>query len=481
MKPQTHQGRLPVVALIGRPNVGKSTLFNVLTATRDALVADVPGLTRDRQYGYAEHDGRRFLVVDTGGITRDADDPAIAERVQAQTRLAIDEADVLCLLVDARAGLTAEDRRIADELRRAGRYGEQPVLMVVNKSEGLQGATAASEFFELGLEEWVGIAAAHKQGTGRLLNWLVEHLPPEQASAEPDTEPGAAVKPIRVALVGRPNAGKSTLMNRLLGEERVLASEKPGTTRDSVAVPFERDGQAWVLVDTAGMRRRSKIDEDIEKLSVLKTLEAVEDAQVVIAMIDAQAGIAAQDVRLIGLVAERGRALVVAINKWDGLDDSDKARLHSELDRKLPFLDYARKIEVSALHGTGVGKLLKASRSALIAARREMATPDLTRELEAAVHRHPPPAVTGRRIKLRYAHQGGHNPPVIVIHGNQTEKLPRDYRRYLVNHFRDAFNLHGTPIRLEFRTGDNPYKGKRNKLTPRQQRSRKRMMRHHKK
>ena len=472
----------PVIALVGRPNVGKSTLFNVLTRSRDALVADVPGLTRDRQYGFGEHESRRFIVVDTGGMTAGAGGEgvdALADRVLEQTHAAIREADAVFYLVDARAGLTEEDRRIASELRRT-LPEDRKLMLVVNKTEGLDAATAASEFFKLGFDQWSPIAAAHGRGVRELMDALFALLPPP----EPDEEEEDAADDhaaIRIALIGRPNAGKSTLMNRLLGEERVLASEIPGTTRDSVAVPFERDGQDYVLIDTAGVRRRARVEEGIEKLSVIKTLEAIERSHVVIAMLDARAGIAAQDVRLIGLAAERGRALVVAVNKWDGLDSEERGRLTSEIERKLPFLEYAVKIEVSALHGTGVGRLIKAARSAYIAAHRQMPTPELTRELEVAVTRHQPPAVSGRRIRLRYAHQGGNNPPVIVIHGNQTERLSRDYRRYLVNHFREAFHLKGTPVRLEFKTGDNPYKGKRNKLTPRQQQSRKRMLRHHKK
>lgn len=476
---QSSDTALPVIALVGRPNVGKSTLFNVLTGSRDALVADVPGLTRDRQYGYGRFEERHFIVVDTGGMVAGGSDDQFAEAVLEQTEAAIREADAICFLVDAKAGLTEEDRRIAGLLRK-NKKDNTALTLVVNKTEGLDAATGASDFFELGFDDWYAIAAAHKRGINKLLTGLLPGL--EQASQSVsellDSENPDA---IRIALIGRPNAGKSTLLNRLLGEERVLASEIPGTTRDSVAVPFERDGHDYVLIDTAGVRRRAKVEEGIERLSVIKTLEAVERAHVVIAMLDGQAGISAQDARLIGLVTERGRALVVAVNKWDGLDETEKNHLRIELERKLPFLDFALKIETSALHGTGVGKLIKAARSAYIAAHRDMSTPELTRELEVAVRRHQPPLVSGRRIKLRYAHQGGHNPPVIVIHGNQTQRVSRDYRRYLINHFRQVFRLDGTPVRLEFKTGDNPFKGRRNKLTPRQQRSRKRMLKHHRK
>ena len=462
---------LPVVALAGRPNVGKSTLFNRLTRSRDALVADYPGLTRDRQYGFGKLGPIPYVVVDTGGLAGGA--TGIGERMAEQALRAIQEADLTLVLVDGRAGLTAADEQVAELVRQRAKR----VWLVVNKAEGLEPDIAAAEFHALGLGEPVAVSAAHGDRVAALMD---EALAPfvaaeEYRHEEPVPEAG---RPLRVAVIGRPNVGKSTLVNRLLGEERLLVFDEPGTTRDSVAVPFERDGRQYVLVDTAGVRRKAKVHEAIEKFSIVKSLQAMESADVVIALLDAREGVTEQDVSLMGLVVERGRALVLAANKWDGLSDDQRRQVREDFDRRLPFLDFAERLFISALHGTAVGDLLPAAERAYAAATRELPTAELTRVLEEAVSAHEPPLVRGRRIRLRYAHQGGRNPPVIVVHGKQTERLPDAYRRYLVNRFRKAFNLQGTPVRLTFKTGANPYEGRRNKLTPRQERKRKRLLRH---
>ncbi len=461
---------LPVVALIGRPNVGKSTLFNRLTRSRDALVADYPGLTRDRQYGFGKLGPVPYLVIDTGGVA--GGEVGIDERMVEQSVRALGEADVAIVLVDGREGLTAADEHVAELARRHA----DSVWLAVNKAEGLDADIVNSEFHGLGLGPPVAISAAHGDRIAALMDAVLEPYSEQEVGTPPE-----AGGELRIAVVGRPNVGKSTLINRLLGEERLVVYDQPGTTRDSVAVPFERDGHEYLLIDTAGIRRRARVHEAIEKFSIVKALQAIEQAQVVIAVLDAREGVTEQDVSLIGLVVERGRALVVAVNKWDGLAPDARRKVQDDLERRLPFLDFAERFHISALHGTAVGDLLPAARRAFAAATRDMATTALTGELEAAVNAHPPPLVRGRRIRLRYAHQGGRNPPVIVIHGNQTERLPEAYRRYLVNRFRKAFRLKGTPVRLSFKTSDNPYKGRRNKLTPRQERRRKRLKRHHKK
>ncbi len=462
---------LPVIALAGRPNVGKSTLFNRLTRSRDALVADYPGLTRDRQYGFGRVGPVPYVVIDTGGLA--GGETGISERMAEQALRAIQEADVTLVLVDGRTGLTAADEHVAQ----LARLQAKRVWLVVNKAEGVEPDMAAAEFHALGLGEPVAISAAHGDRVTALMDEvLAPFLQAEQRpalEAAPDDEAA-----LRVAVIGRPNVGKSTLVNRLIGEERLLVFDEPGTTRDSVAVPFERDGQPYVLVDTAGVRRKARVHEAIEKFSIVKSLQAMESADVVIALLDAREGVTEQDVSLMGLIVERGRALVVAANKWDGLSDDQRRQVREDLDRRLPFLDFAERLFISALHGTAVGDLLPAAVRAFAAATRELPTAELTRELEDAVSAHEPPLVRGRRIKLRYAHQGGRNPPVIVVHGKQTERLPDAYRRYLVNRFRKAFKLEGTPVRLAFKTGENPYKGRRNKLTPRQERKRQRLLRH---
>jgi len=463
---------LPVIALVGRPNVGKSTLFNRLTRSRDALVADYPGLTRDRQYGFGKIGPVPYLVIDTGGVA--GGEVGIKELMVEQTRVALQEADVAIVMVDGRSGRTAADEHVAELVRKHARSH----WLAVNKSEGLDPAIASGEFHALGLGEPVAISAAHGDRIQALMEEVLAPYDDSGADAAAAGEPEDEEKPLRIAVIGRPNVGKSTLINRLLGEERLVVYDEPGTTRDSVAVPFERDGRQYVLIDTAGVRRKSRVHEAIEKFSIVKALQAMEQAQVVIAVLDSREGVTEQDVSLMGLIVQRGRALLVVANKWDGLKPEQRRHVRDELDRRLPFLDFARRMTISALHGTSVGDLLPAVESAYRAATRDLSTADLNRELENAVIAHPPPLVRGRRIRLRYAHQGGRNPPVIVIHGNQTERLPEAYRRYLVNRFRKAFRLKGTPVRLVFKTSDNPFKGRRNKLTPRQERKRKRLMKH---
>jgi GTP-binding protein len=456
---------LPVIVLVGRPNVGKSTLFNRLTRTRDALVADLPGLTRDRQYGVGRVGPRPYVVVDTGGIGGKTE--GVEALMERQVQRAIGEADHIVFLVDAREGRTGADEEIAAQLRRTGR----PVTLAVNKSEHLDPTLASGEFFALGLGEPVPIAAVHGRGVRSLMDGVLEAFP-----LEVDDAPEAEERGVLIAVVGRPNVGKSTLANRLLGEERVVVFDEPGTTRDSVYIPFERDGRRYTLIDTAGVRRRSRIEEAIEKFSVIKTLQSIEQANVVLLVLDARQGIGEQDASLAGHVIESGRALVVAVNKWDGLERDQRDWVKGELERKLPFLDFAERRFISALHGSGVGNLLAAVDAAYDSATRELRTPELNRLLEEATRQHQPPLVHGRRIKLRYAHQGGRNPPVIVIHGNQTEHVPAAYRRYLEHWFRDALKLRGTPLRIELRSGENPFEGKKNTLTPRQVRKRKRLI-----
>ena len=441
---------LPVIALVGRPNVGKSTLFNSLTRTRDALVADLPGLTRDRQYGIGQRGPSPYVVVDTGGLTNE--DEGLAGMVQRQAWRAIEEADAVLLLVDGRGGLTAADEEIAGQLRRAGKT----LHLVINKGEHRDPDLLSAEFHALGLDHLHVIAAAHNEGVETLMEEVFAALPATVAAGEGEEleEPEDVIK---LAVVGRPNVGKSTLVNRLLGEERMLASDLPGTTRDSVAVPFERDGQRYVLVDTAGVRRRARVSEAVEKFSVIKALQAIEQAHVVVLVLDARQGIGDQDASLLGLVLDSGRALAVAVNKWDHLDPDTRAEVKREIDRRLGFVDFAKSHFISALHGTGVGELLASVRQAYAAATRKLSTPELTRILEEALAAHQPPLVHGHSIKLRYAHQGGQNPPLIIIHGNRIEHVPEAYRRYLINTYRKRLNLWGTPIRVEFRGGENPY------------------------
>ncbi len=491
---------LPVIALVGRPNVGKSTLFNRITRTRNAIVANYAGLTRDRQYGEAAFEQHRFIVVDTGGLGEE--EHGIDNAMANQSLTAIEEADIVLFLVDCRTGLTGGDELIARHLREH----HKKTFLVVNKSDGLDPDVATSEFFALGFTEVHPVAAVHGRGVNQLLEQVVAELFPVAAGgtecadegecdefpedddfvdAEGDEghEDRVPEKPqsIKMAIVGRPNVGKSTLVNRMLGEDRVVVFDLPGTTRDSIYIDYERQGEHYTIIDTAGIRKRKNIKEAIEKFSIVKTLQSIEDANVVILVMDAQEGIVEQDLHLLGHVIEKGRALVVAINKWDGLDEEQRNEVKRTLDRRMQFIKFATVHFISALHGSGVGNLYDSVKKAYAAATRKLSTPFLTRILEDAVATHQPPLVNGRRIKLRYAHAGGQNPPIIIIHGNQVDKVPEHYRRYLENVYREALQMSGTPLRIEFRSGENPYEGKRNTLTPRQIQKRKRLTRHIKK
>jgi len=485
---------LPVIALVGRPNVGKSTLFNRLTRTRDALVADFPGLTRDRKYGQAKIEEKEFIVIDTGGIT--GNEEGIDALMAGQSLQAIEEADAVLFLVDARAGMTVTDEAIADHLRRQ----EKKIFVVANKTDGIDADSVCAEFYALGLGEVYHIAAAHGKGVRQMidtaLDGFFDDLPEEDEFDEfdlgheyNDDDEDALLKeqerlknlPIKLALIGRPNVGKSTLTNRILGEERVLVYDMPGTTRDSIYIPMTRDGREYILIDTAGVRKRKKVNETVEKFSVIKTLKAIEDCNVVLLIIDARDGISDQDLSLLGYTLNAGRSLVIAVNKWDGMSEYDKERVKSELDRRLGFIDFAKIHFISALHGTGVGHLYESVEEAYDSSTKRISTSMLTRIVGMAVDDHNPPMVQGRRVKLRYAHAGGYNPPLIVIHGNQVKKLPDSYKRYLMNYFRRSLGIMGTPIRIEFREGTNPFEGRRNKLTPNQMYKRQRMMKFHKK
>lgn len=436
---------IPVVTIVGRPNVGKSTLFNRLTKTRAALVADMPGVTRDRQYGDGLVGDRPYIVVDTGGIA-ETSDPEMAEMTDQQVMQAIEESNHLLFMVDARDGLTTADQNIAKMLR----AHRDKVTLIVNKSDRLEAAVATSEFFALGFGEPQPISATLGRGIESLMmellaNYPIIELPDEKSDS------------IHVAVIGRPNVGKSTLINRILGEERLVTMDRPGTTRDSIFVPFEREGQKYTLIDTAGIRRRARVSEVIEKYSIIKALEAIRLAHVVIVMMDAHEAITDQDLRLIGKVIEMGKSIILAFNKWDNLSDYDKEQFKQIVDRKLPFADFARRYYLSALHGSGVGKLYHAIDETYEAASQTIATPQLTRALEAAVTAHQPPLVNGRRIKLRYAHLGGHHPMIFIIHGKQVTRLPDSYKRFLNNHFRKTFNLVGVPLIIKFLNDDNPY------------------------
>ncbi|MEJ2384117.1 MAG: ribosome biogenesis GTPase Der [Xanthomonadales bacterium] len=456
---------LPVVAIVGRPNVGKSTLFNALTRTRDALVADMPGVTRDRQYGISRVGPHPCLLVDTGGLVSAAE--GIDYLTAKQVLQAVEEAQVVIFVVSARDGLTGEDEAIAARLRKSARE----LVLTANKTDGLDTDTALVEFASLGLGDALPVASAHRRGLETLMKTVAERLPEpaDEASAEDDEDL------LRLAIVGRPNVGKSTLVNRLLGEERVLAYDQPGTTRDTISTRLERDGQQYELIDTAGVRRRARITEAVEKFSTIKALQAIERAHVVVLMLDAREGLTDQDTTLLGHVLEQGRALVIALNKWDGLDPDHRRQVKAELDRKLTYVDWARRITISALHGSGIQELLDAVQQAWGSARREFSTPELTRVLQAAFEAHQPPMKQGRVAKLRYAHAGGKLPPRIVIHGTRTDTVPESYRRYLANRFIRHFKLSGTPVFLDFRDSDNPYRGRKNVLTRRQLEKRKRL------
>lgn len=458
----------PVIALVGRPNVGKSTLFNQLTKSRDALVADLPGLTRDRKYGDARIDNKSFIVIDTGGIGES--DDGIDAYMAEQSRTAIAEADIVLFLVDGRAGLIASDEMIARELRALGKV----VHLVVNKTDGVQEESAMAEFHRLGIASVFAIAASHGRGVHQMIADVLVHFPedPEQG---PELDHG-----IKIAIVGRPNVGKSTLVNRLLGEDRVVVFDMPGTTRDSIYIPYERLGKKYTLIDTAGVRRRGRVDETVEKFSVIKTLQAISDAHVVVLVLDARESIVDQDLNLLGYVLEKGRALVIAINKWDGMDPDARQQVRTDMSRRFDFIDYVKVHMISALHGTGVGDLYGSIQRAYDSAMIKVPTNRLTQILQDAVDQHQPPLVGGRRIKLRYAHMGGQNPPLIVIHGNQTDHVPSVYRRYLENIFRKVLRISGTPIQISFKTGDNPFKERRNELTPAQAERRRRNVQFHK-
>ncbi|ADJ64437.1 ribosome biogenesis GTPase Der [Herbaspirillum seropedicae] len=440
----------PVIALVGRPNVGKSTLFNRLTRSRDALVADLPGLTRDRHYGEGRVGERPFLVIDTGGFEPVAKDGIMYEMAK-QTKQAVVEADVVVFIVDGRQGLTPHDKTITDFLRKCGR----PVLLVVNKSEGMKYTSVTADFYELGMGDPYVISAAHGDGVADL---VTEALDVAEAQRTPEPEPEeTAVRGTKIAIVGRPNVGKSTLVNTLLGEERVIAFDMPGTTRDSIEIPFEREGRHYTLIDTAGIRRRGKVFEAIEKFSVVKTLKSISDANVVLLLLDAQQDISEQDAHIAGFVLESGRALVVGVNKWDGMESDQRNQIKMDLERKLNFLSFAKFHFISALKSTGIGPLMKSIDSAYAAAMAKLSTPRLTRALEEALEHQQPRRKGSIRPKLRYAHQGGQNPPVVVIHGNALEAIDDNYKRYLEKHFRETFSLVGTPLRIEFRSGKNPF------------------------
>jgi GTP-binding protein len=435
----------PTVVIVGRPNVGKSTLFNRLTKSRDALVADIPGLTRDRHYGHGKLGSKPYLVVDTGGFEPLAKD-GIMHEMARQAEQAIAEADAIVFVVDGRVGITALDKEIADKLRRA----RCPVTVAVNKSEGMDRAVVSADFHELGLGNPYAISATHGEGVRSLIEDVLEPFPlPESDDVEKDR--------IKVAIVGRPNVGKSTMINAMLGEERVIAFDQPGTTRDSIFVDFERNGKKYTLIDTAGLRRKGKVFETIEKFSVIKTLQSIEDADVVILVLDARQDISEQDAHIAGFVVESGRALVVAVNKWEGLDAYHRQQIKETLETRLKFLDFARFHYVSALIGQGLDALFRSVDAAYRAASTDLSTPKLTRALIDAVARQSPPRNGIFRPKLRYAHQGGRNPPVIVIHGNALDKVPDSYRRYLENVFREVFKLQGTPLRIQFNVSENPY------------------------
>jgi GTP-binding protein len=462
---------LPVVALVGRPNVGKSTLFNQLTRSRDAVVADRPGVTRDRHYGVCREGARPFVVVDTGGIHGEGDE--LADLTSGQAEAAIDEADVIVLVCDARDGLMPGDRRILDDARRRGKS----LVVAVNKSDAADAIATLSEFAPLGVDPTLPVSAAHRRGLDALVGAVAARFPApsEQPVEERST---AAQGAIRLAIIGRPNVGKSTLVNRLLGEERVIVSDVAGTTRDAIEVPLERDGQNFVLIDTAGVRRRARVEDEVEKISVIKTLAAIESAEVVVVMLDASEGVTEQDVTVLGHALEAGRGIVVAVNKWDGLDAYQRQRCGTELERRLDFVAWAPRVTISARHGSGLRELMDFVGRTARSARFEASAGEITRAIEMAVEAYQPPLVRGKAPKLRYAHLGGHRPLRVVIHGSRLAHIAEGYKRYLENFLRKRYRLVGTPIRLDWREGSNPFEGKRNELTERQVRKRQRLIRH---
>ena len=461
---------IPIIAIVGRPNVGKSTLFNRLTRSRDALVADYAGLTRDRKYGRALFSGHPFLLIDTGGLS--GGEVGIDAAMAQQSKAAIEEADAVVFMVDATSGVAASDQTVADMLRRI----DKPVWLAANKIDGQNTDIALSDFYGLGFGEPQAIAASHGRGVSALSDQLLAYfglldVDPVDVNDQRQEAPG-----IRIGVVGRPNVGKSTLVNRMLGEDRVVVFDLPGTTRDSIYIPYERHQETYTLIDTAGVRRRGRVSETVEKFSVVKTLQAIEDSHVVVLVVDAQEGLVEQDLHLMGTVIDAGRALVVAVNKWDHLDPDVREKIRQTLRRRLNFITWAKIHYISALHGTGVGDLYGSIKEGYEAATTKFSTNVLTRILEDAVEDHQPPLVRGRRIKLRYAHQGGMNPPRIIIHGNQTKDVPESYRRYLENIYRRVLNITGSPVKIEFKSGENPFAGRRNKLTERQIQRKRRLM-----
>ncbi|KAF1709784.1 ribosome biogenesis GTPase Der [Pseudoxanthomonas kalamensis DSM 18571] len=463
---------LPLVALVGRPNVGKSTLFNALTRSRDALVHDQPGVTRDRNYGICRLlPERPLVIVDTGGIA--GEDEGLAGATARQARAAAEEADLVLFIVDGREGASALDDDILVWLRKAAR----PTLLVINKIDGVDEDAAMAEFARYGFEDVITVSASHRQGIDTLLDEVLARVPEEGAGEVLDDDP----ERVRIAFVGRPNVGKSTLVNRLLGEERMIASEVPGTTRDSIAVDMERDGRLYRLIDTAGLRRKSRVDEVVEKFSVVKTLQAIEQCQIAVLMLDASEGVTDQDATVLGAILDAGRALVVAVNKWDGLSTYQREQAEALLSRKLSFVAWAEAVRISAKHGSGLRELFRAIHRAHDSATREWGTSELNRALETAVVANPPPSIRGHVSKLRYVHPGGTNPPTFVVHGTRLKVLPASYTRYLENFFRKRFKLVGTPVRFLFREGSNPYEGKRNELSERQLAKKRRLIRHVKK
>lgn len=464
--------RKPVLALVGRPNVGKSTLFNRLTKSRDAIVADYPGLTRDRQYGTGKVGKQPYIVVDTGGLSGEEAgvDPLMAKQVQA----ALQEADGILFLVDGQVGLTPADEQIAAWLRQ--HFAHKPIKVLVNKAEGREPELVRAEFYQLGLGAPAVISAEHGDHVREVIDEMLDEVLPHVQETVEAPEATEDDDSIRVAVIGRPNVGKSTLINRMIGEERVVAYDMPGTTRDSIRVPFERDGVKYTLIDTAGVRRRKKMSDKIEKFSVIKAIEAMDQSHVVVLVIDGSEGITDQDQTLLGHALESGRGLIIAINKWDGLDPDQRKQVKADFDLKLQFADFAPRHFISALHGTGVGDLFKMVQQVYRAATTRVSTSQLNRVLEQAVMEHQPPMVSGRRIKMRYAHLGGLNPPTVVIHGNMVDRVPQHYTRYLTNVFRKAFGWEGTPVKIEYKVTDNPFEGKRSKLTERQIRRKRKLM-----
>ncbi|MAS82005.1 MAG: ribosome biogenesis GTPase Der [Legionellales bacterium] len=456
-----------VIAIVGRPNVGKSTFFNHLTSSRDALVADRPGVTRDRQYGVAHHNSRSFLIIDTGGIgEEDHDSRDVADLITEQSMLAANEASVLIWIVDGRDGLTAVDEILSAEFRKLNKQ----IFLAVNKIEGHRRDIVISDFYRLGIKSIWPISSKRGDGIVHLLDAISEIIP---NSVHEEDERSEA---IAISFLGRPNVGKSTLVNQIIGEERVLTFNHPGTTRDSIKIPFQKNRKDYILIDTAGVRRKSKVHDMVEKFSILKSFEAIEAANIIILVVDASEGITDQDTTLLGMIEDSGKSLIIAVNKWDGVEDSDKERVKVLLSRKFSFIDYAQYHFTSALHGSGVGNIFKTINKIEKSLNINISTSEMTDILEDAVSKHPPHMVKGRRIKIRYAHLGGTDPIRVIIHGNQTDKVPDAYRRYLASVFRKRLKLIGTNVLVDFKQSDNPFKGKINILTSRQINKRKRLM-----